>query len=114
MLWVGTCVNIVLCCAVLCVCVCVCVIRVFFMHVSGAGLSFFSHVDAGLANGISQSLVALTRAVGPALGSVLLAWSLLSSLPFPLDYHFVFLISGGICLAPVALSFLLGPEFNRV
>ena len=58
-------------------------------------------------------MVALTRAVGPALGSVLLAWSLTSGLPFPLDYHFVFLLAAGITVIPIALSYLLGPEFNK-
>ena len=71
-------------------------------------------ICAGVANGISQSLVALSRAVGPAMGSVLLAWSLTSGLTFPLDYHFVFLLAGGITLTPILLSYVLGPEFNKV
>lgn len=69
-------------------------------------------IFAGLANGISQSMVALTRAVGPALGSVLLAWSIGAALPFPLDYHFVFLLSAAICVFPILLSYLLGEDCN--
>jgi hypothetical protein len=45
----------------------------------------------GLVNGVAQCLACSARAVGPALGGTLWSWSLLNGLPFPLDYHFIFL-----------------------
>ncbi|KAK9727657.1 hypothetical protein K7432_001641 [Basidiobolus ranarum] len=43
----------------------------------------------GAVNGYSQAVVSLTRAIGPALGGVLLSNSIKSSLPFPLNSHLV-------------------------
>lgn len=37
-----------------------------------------------------QSLVALTRALGPFLSGNVFAWSASNELPFPFNYHFVF------------------------
>ena len=71
-------------------------------------------LDSGVANGIGQSMVALARAIGPAVGSLVLAWSLAHSLPFPLDYNCAFLFAALLSVVPVCLSFLLGPEFNAV
>jgi hypothetical protein len=61
-----------------------------------------------------QSMIAFVRAVGPAMGSLLVAWSLDAGLPFPLDQNFTFLLAGAITLTPVALSFLLHPSFNKI
>jgi hypothetical protein len=53
-------------------------------------------------------------AIGPAAGSSLLAWSLTSGLPFPLDYHFTFVLMALLSFLPSALSLMLGPEFNAI
>jgi hypothetical protein len=64
--------------------------------------------QAGAANGLNQSSAALARAVGPAIGGALFAWSNENGLPFPLDYHLVFnmlsLISFVIFLCSLLLS----------
>lgn len=57
----------------------------------------------GSVNGLSTSIAALARLIAPTLGGSAYAWSLNNGLPFPLDYRFVFLIMGIIC---VALSYV--------
>ncbi len=59
-------------------------------------------------------MVALARAIGPAVGSLMLAWSLSAHLPFPFDENLAFLFAGALALVPVGMSYLLGPEFNQV
>ncbi|KAH3760361.1 transporter, major facilitator subfamily protein [Pelomyxa schiedti] len=54
--------------------------------------------DMGTANGIGQSLVALTRGFSPAIFPPLLAWSF-SNTVFPIDYHFPFVLLA--CLSAV-------------
>jgi hypothetical protein len=61
---------------------------------------------------IGQSMVALSRTVGPAVGSLVLAWSLTSGLPFPLDESAAFCLSGVIYLLPLRLSFMMGSDFR--
>ena len=50
--------------------------------------------------------------IGPAVGGIMLAWSLESGLAFPLDQNMAFILSAAMYLAPFALSFALGSEFN--
>ncbi|KAI0233366.1 hypothetical protein L0F63_003221 [Massospora cicadina] len=52
----------------------------------------------GRVNGISQSLGSLARALGPSLCGYLWSWSLGNHLPFPFDYHFMFLVISAMCL----------------
>ncbi|KAK9719506.1 hypothetical protein K7432_004751 [Basidiobolus ranarum] len=52
----------------------------------------------GTVNGYSQAMVSLTRAVGPAMGGVLLTVSMKSTLPFPLNSHLVWNVLALIAL----------------
>ncbi|KYQ91458.1 hypothetical protein DLAC_08425 [Tieghemostelium lacteum] len=66
----------------------------------------------GQANGLGQSLVALSRAVAPTLASVTLAWSLTSGKPFPLNQFLVFIIMAIMCLIPIITSRYLPTTLN--
>ncbi|CAG8642337.1 8762_t:CDS:2, partial [Ambispora gerdemannii] len=46
----------------------------------------------GTVNGIGQTIASLSRAIGPALGGTLWAWSLNNNLGFPFDHHFIFVV----------------------
>ncbi|KAL6072099.1 RNA polymerase III subunit Rpc25 family protein [Balamuthia mandrillaris] len=59
----------------------------------------------GKVNGLAFTLAGLLKAVGPVIGSNLLAWSLTNGLPFPFDYHFVFLVVSAVSLAGLFVSF---------
>jgi hypothetical protein len=58
-------------------------------------------------------MVALSRAVGPTVASIALAKSLSAHMPFPLDFNFVFLVTGVVTVVPIMLSYCLGSEFNE-
>ena len=53
----------------------------------------------GAVNGLGQSVAALLRAAGPAVGGSLFAWSNTNGLEAPFDYHLVFFLMGLICVA---------------
>ena len=67
----------------------------------------------GTVNGFGQTIVSLTRLVGPVTGGILFAWSEKNDLPWPLDFHFVWhligIIHGGVFL----LSFWLPISINK-
>jgi hypothetical protein len=43
-------------------------------------------------NGIAQAGVAGVRAVGPALGGIVWAWSLNNGIGFPFNHFFIFIV----------------------
>ena len=65
--------------------------------------------DIGTVNGVSVSFAGLVRAIGPAFGGNLYAWSATNGLSFPVDFHFTFLILaiGGV------MSFLLSFSYKQ-
>jgi hypothetical protein len=63
--------------------------------------------DRGSANGLSQTMVAVGRIIGPVMGGNLFAWSASGARAWPLDFHFVFHFVGLIFLASAALGFAL-------
>eukprot|EP00842_Homolaphlyctis_polyrhiza_P001507 jgi/Hompol1/2357/HPOL_005965-RA len=52
----------------------------------------------GIVNGVGQTCAAGVRALGPALGGVLWAWSRQSGLPFPFDSRFLFMFMAFLAL----------------
>jgi hypothetical protein len=67
----------------------------------------------GSVNGISQSLVALSRALGPTVGSLLFAWSENNGLPWPLNYHLVFMLCFIASIGLVLFSFVLPKSIEK-
>jgi MFS family permease len=67
----------------------------------------------GSVNGISQSLVAIGRSVGPVLGSILFAWSESNGRGWPLDYHFVFNLCAVFGILLIFISFLLPKSIEK-
>lgn len=67
----------------------------------------------GSANGLSQTMVAIGRIIGPILGGNLFAWSASTKRSWPFDYHFVFHVVGLIFLSTAALAFLLPRSIDR-
>eukprot|EP01080_Neovahlkampfia_damariscottae_P006434 gene6434-10442_t len=67
----------------------------------------------GSLNGISQSAVAFTRAVGPSLATPLFALSLSSQAFYPFDVHLSFYFSAMIIALLLPLSFLLPPRMKE-
>ncbi|KAI9240589.1 MAG: hypothetical protein BYD32DRAFT_407906 [Podila humilis] len=52
----------------------------------------------GTVNGIGQTSASFMRALGPALGGILWAWSLGNKLSLPFNYFFVFFLMGTIAI----------------
>eukprot|EP00898_Chlorokybus_atmophyticus_P004074 jgi/Chlat1/4668/Chrsp3S05609 len=75
----------------------ICIFTSIFILITNAVKSM-DHM--GAVNGIAQTVVAMSRAVGPTLGGSIYAWSISGSQHvFPLDYHMAFLLVGTIhCL----------------
>jgi MFS family permease len=48
----------------------------------------------GALNGTGQTLGSLGRMLGPVYAGIIFSWSLENGLPFPVDYHFLFLLLG--------------------
>ena len=75
------------------------------------GSPFFSlplpHPPCPCLQGIAQSLVALVRGLGPAMGSSILDFSLHMHVFLVLDYHLVFLICFLLSMASGLLSYKL-------
>lgn len=72
-----------------------------------------THDKTGAVNGLGQSAGSLARAIGPSLGGAMFAWSNTAGLPFPLDYHFVFIFIS-LCTAGMTIySFRLSPDIAR-
>ncbi|EFA78366.1 hypothetical protein PPL_09017 [Heterostelium album PN500] len=66
----------------------------------------------GQANGLGQSLVAFCRTIGPTLASVVVAWSVSSGHPFPINHWFVFIIMSLMMLAPAIYTNFLPTSLN--
>eukprot|EP00760_Papus_ankaliazontas_P032000 PhM_4_TR5565/c0_g1_i1/m.69062 len=66
--------------------------------------------NLALAHGVAQTLACVARAIAPALGGAMIAWSLENGLPFPLNFHFVYVFSSIVILIQLALSYLLKAE----
>jgi MFS family permease len=60
----------------------------------------------GSANGLGQSLVALTRSVGPVVAGVVYAWSVSTPRPFPLNYFSAFVLVGLVMAGLLGMSFV--------
>lgn len=58
----------------------------------------------GSINGLSASIAAFSRLIAPTLCGSGYAWSLGNGLPFPLDFHFVFLILGLVSVGMVVAT----------
>jgi len=54
-------------------------------------------------NGFSMAIGSLSKSIGPFLGAILLAWSINGNLPFPLDFHLMFVL---ISIIGVASAFI--------
>ena len=74
----------------------------------------------GIVNGLSTSAAALAKLLGPTVGKRCLggemlrfiggsvfAWSAGSGMPFPFDYHLIFLILTGMCVTNLAIALWL-------
>eukprot|EP01105_Mastigella_eilhardi_P026674 TRINITY_DN781_c0_g1_i3.p1 TRINITY_DN781_c0_g1~~TRINITY_DN781_c0_g1_i3.p1 ORF type:complete len:597 (-),score=121.99 TRINITY_DN781_c0_g1_i3:42-1832(-) len=68
--------------------------------------------DMAKANGIGQSAVALTRAVGPSLITPMLAWSFHNT-GMPFDYHFPFFFVAAMQLLGALLTIHLPTTLNE-
>eukprot|EP01091_Cochliopodium_minus_P014491 TRINITY_DN4925_c0_g1_i2.p1 TRINITY_DN4925_c0_g1~~TRINITY_DN4925_c0_g1_i2.p1 ORF type:complete len:181 (+),score=23.25 TRINITY_DN4925_c0_g1_i2:403-945(+) len=68
----------------------------------------------GAVNGFAQSLVALFRSFGPAIGSLMLSWSLTNGKGFPVNYWFIFLFEGLVLLIIFSITFLVKAESINV
>jgi hypothetical protein len=66
----------------------------------------------GTLNGISQSSVAFTRAIGPSIATPLFALSISGLLWFPLDVHLCFYLSAFVITLLLPLSFILPKKFS--
>jgi hypothetical protein len=69
--------------------------------------------NLGSLNGISQSSVAFTRAVGPSIATPLFALSISGLLWFPLDVHLCFYLSAIVITLLLPLSFILPKNFSN-
>ncbi|KAJ3302275.1 hypothetical protein HDV03_005214, partial [Kappamyces sp. JEL0829] len=67
----------------------------------------------GSLNGIGQTMGSLGRLIGPVWCGVLFSWSLENHLGFPLDYHFVFLLSSVILLSIFFISLLMPADIDQ-
>ena len=63
--------------------------------------------NRGRLNGFGQSLVAVTRCIGPTLGSSLFSWSLTNELSFPFNIYFTFIVMFVLHLFNIVQSWLL-------
>eukprot|EP01080_Neovahlkampfia_damariscottae_P007124 gene7124-11287_t len=63
--------------------------------------------DLGKLNGIAQSFVALTRAIGPSIATPIFALSISNNMPYPFDVHLIFYLAAFISLIVFPLTFLL-------
>jgi MFS family permease len=66
----------------------------------------------GSVNGLAQSLVALTRTIGPALGSSLFAFSLSVDYFLIFDVHFVFFMTGFLTILLVPIGLMAPDSIN--
>jgi len=63
--------------------------------------------NRGKLNGFGQSLVAVTRCIGPTLGSSLFSWSLTNELSFPFNIYFTFIVMFVLHCVNIGLSWIL-------
>eukprot|EP01132_Coremiostelium_polycephalum_P003076 gene3076-3845_t len=69
--------------------------------------------DMALVNSIGQGLVSVSRTFGPVVGSSLLAFFLSHSFPYPLDYHFIFVLLTILTVILFIFSFSLPKSLNH-
>jgi len=67
----------------------------------------------GAVNGLAQMVSALARALGPTVGGSIFAWSNSNKLPFPLDFHLVFLLVGILSVGIVLISLVLPKNVDQ-
>ena len=63
--------------------------------------------DRGVVNGIGQSFASFARFLGPSSGGNMFAWSENNNLPWPLNYHFVFILIGIMSILNAIISYTL-------
>ena len=69
--------------------------------------------DRARANGIGQTFTSISRAVGPAAGSLMFAWSENNGLAWPLNYAFVWHLIGIIGLLTTCWAFRLPKSIDK-
>jgi MFS family permease len=69
--------------------------------------------NRGTANGLSQSMVAIGRIVGPIFGGNTFAWSASGGHSWPFDFHFVFHLIGITMWITAGLAFILPKSIDR-
>lgn len=69
--------------------------------------------ERGTANGLGMTMASTGRAVGPALGGNILAWSLTNGLPWPLSYHFGFYFCALVVLSIYATLLSISETLNH-
>jgi MFS family permease len=69
--------------------------------------------NRGTANGLSQSMVAIGRIVGPIFGGNTFAWSASGGHSWPFDFHFVFHLIGITMWFTAGLAFILPKSIDR-
>ncbi|XP_066285071.1 uncharacterized protein [Branchiostoma lanceolatum] len=67
----------------------------------------------GTVNGISQSLVALARLLGPIVGGNLFAWTTENGLPWPLNFHLAFYLAALVNVIILCLTLTLPDSINK-
>jgi MFS family permease len=70
--------------------------------------------NAGKANGIAFSLAGIARALAPSLAGNLFAWSEINGLPYPFNFHLVFLILSIACGITGLVSVLFAKTLNQL
>eukprot|EP00760_Papus_ankaliazontas_P009071 PhM_4_TR13962/c1_g2_i1/m.91727 len=63
-----------------------------------------------LAHGVAQMCACVARTVSPAVAGAVLAWSMDNSLVYPLNFHFMFIVSSLLLLGMVGVTFFMTPE----
>lgn len=94
-----------------------------FLRVSSATTAFTSNFilinnsvpseKRGAMNGLGMTLGSLGKSIGPAVGSVIFAWTLTNGIGFPLDYHFIFYLGGLIAALVSLMTFWLPPSLEK-
>lgn len=72
----------------------------------------FNEISLGFL-GLGQSVAAFSRMIGPISAGSLFAWSLSAGLPFPLDFHLVYIVMTVLVTCNFCLSFMLDPSINK-
>ena len=92
--------------------ICNCLTKAFtavFIMVSNS----ITSESRGALNGTGQTLGSLGRMLGPVFAGITFSWSLENGLPFPVDYHFLFILLGMIVFAIFLVSLLVPTSIDQ-